>query len=74
MVGLGLEDAMDKESVEKRYEKHGRQKPCVLNRDDILALAAIIQRTFTKPEVERYFRISTVLNHTRVFSNSVEHL
>ena len=65
---------MIKDSVEKRYEKHGRIKPCVLTRDDILALTAIIQRTFTKPEVERYFRISTVLNHTRVFSNSAEHL
>jgi hypothetical protein len=65
---------MAKESVEKRYEKHGRIKPCVLTRDDVLGLAAIIQRTFTKPEIERYFRISTVLNHTRVFSNSAEHL
>jgi hypothetical protein len=74
MVGLGIEDAMAKESVEKRYEKQGRMKPCVLTRDDILALAAIIQRTFTKPEIDRYFRISTVLNSTRVFSNSVDHL
>ncbi len=65
---------MGQESVEKRYEKHGRIKPCVLTRDDILALAAIIQKTFTKPEIDRYFRVSTVLNHTRVFSNSVEHL
>jgi hypothetical protein len=65
---------MAKESVEKRYEKHGRIKPCVLTRDDILALTAIIQQTFTKPEVERYFRISTVLKHTRVFSNSAEQL
>ena len=72
--GIGCRDAMGQESVEKRYEKHGRIKPCVLTRDDILALAAIIQKTFTKPEVDRYFRISTVLNHTRVFSNSVEHL
>jgi hypothetical protein len=74
MVVLGSEEAMAKESLEKRYEKHGRLKPCVLNRDDILALAAIVQRTFTKPEIDRYFRISTVLNHTRVFSNSAEHL
>jgi len=73
-VETGVEDAMAKENIEKRYEKHGRMKPCVLTRDDILALAAIIQRTFTKPEVERYFRISTVLNYTRVFSNSVDHL
>jgi len=74
MVGLGAEDAMAKESVDKRHEKHGQIKPCVLTRDDIQALATIIQGTFTKPEVERYFRISTVLNHTRIFSNSVEHL
>jgi hypothetical protein len=74
MVASGIEEAMAKESVEKRYERHGRIKPCVLTRDDILALAKIVQGTFTKPEVERYFRISTVLNHTRVFSNSVEHL
>jgi hypothetical protein len=74
MVASGMDKAMVKDSVEKRYERHGRIKPCVLTRDDILALAKIIQGTFTKPEVERYFRISTVLNHTRVFSNSVEHL
>jgi len=74
MVTWGREDAMAKESLEKRYEKHGRIKPCVLTRDDILALTAIIQRTFTRPEIERYFRISTVINHTRVFSNSAEHL
>jgi hypothetical protein len=74
MVVLGSEDAMATESAEKRYEKHGRLKPCVLNRDDILALAALVQRTFTRPEIDRYFRISTVLNHTRIFSNSAEHL
>ena len=74
MVGLGAADAMAKESVAKRQEKHGQIKPCVLTRDDIQALATIIQRTFTKPEVERYFRISTVLNHPRIFSNSVDHL
>jgi hypothetical protein len=65
---------MTKENVGKRYEKQGRIKPCVLTRDDILALAAIIQGTVTQPEVERYFRISTVLNNTRVFFNSVDHL
>lgn len=65
---------MANDNVEKRYERHGRIKPCVLNRDDILALTAIIQRTFSKPEIDRYFRISTVLNHTRVFSNSAEQL
>jgi hypothetical protein len=65
---------MAKENVEKRYERHGRIKPCVLTRDDIYDLAKLIQGTFTKPEVERYFRISTVLNHARVFSNSVGQL
>jgi hypothetical protein len=65
---------MAAEAVEKRYERHGRIKPCVINRQDILALGQIIQATFTKPEVERYFRISTVHNHTRVFSNSIDHL
>ena len=74
MVELGREDAMAKESLEKRYEQHGRIKPCVLTRDDILALTAIIQQTFTKPEIDRYFRISTVLNHNRVFSKSAEQL
>jgi hypothetical protein len=74
MVVLDSEDAMAAENLEKRYEKHRRLRPCVLNRDDILGLAAIIQRTFTKPEIDRYFRVSTVLNHTRVFFNSVDHL
>lgn len=62
------------DSVEKRYERHGRIKPCVINRRDIFELGKIIQGTFSKPEVERYFRISTTLNHTRVFSNSIDHL
>jgi hypothetical protein len=65
---------MVKESLEKRYERHGRIKPCVLNRSDIFALGKIIQETFNKPEIERYFRISTTLNNTRVFSNSIDHL
>jgi len=62
------------DSVDKRYERHGRIKPCVINRRDIFELGKIIQGTFSKPEVERYFRISTTLNHTRVFSNSIDHL
>jgi hypothetical protein len=65
---------MDKEGLEKRYERHGRIKPCVLNRPDIFALGKIIQETFNKPEIERYFRISTTHKHTRVFSNSIDHL
>jgi hypothetical protein len=74
MVTSGREDLMAGESVEKRYERHGRIKPCVLTQEDIYALARLIQGTFSKPEVERYFRISTVIKHTRVFSNSVEQL
>ena len=65
---------MVKEGLEKRYERHGRIKPCVLNRPDIFALGKIIQETFNKAEIERYFRISTTLNHTRVFSHSIDHL
>jgi hypothetical protein len=65
---------MGKEGLEKRYERHGRIKPCVLNRPDIFALGKIIQETFNKPEIERFFRISTTLNHTRVFSNSIDQL
>lgn len=65
---------MGKEGLEKRYERHGRIKPCVLNRPDIFALGKIIQETFNKPEIQRYFRISTTLNHTRVFSHSIDHL
>ncbi len=60
--------------IEKRYARHGRIKPCAINRQDILSLGQIIQETFSKPEIERYFRISTTLNHTRVFSNSIDHL
>jgi len=60
--------------VEKRYERHGRIKPCVLKRRDIFRLGELIQETFTTPEIDRYFRISTTLNHTRVFSNSIDHL
>jgi hypothetical protein len=65
---------MVKEGLEKRYERRGRIKPCVLNRPDIFALGKIIQDTFNKPEIDRYFRISTTLGHTRVFSNSIDQL
>lgn len=57
------------DNIEKRYEKQGKIKPCVLTRDDLVALSALIQETFTKPEVERYFRVSTTIGNTRVFSN-----
>lgn len=62
------------DSIEKRYEKHAKIKPCVINRQDIFALGKIIQETFSKPEIDRYFRISTTLKHIRVFSNSVGNL
>jgi len=65
---------MVKEGLEKRYERHGRINPCVLHRPDIFTLGKIIQDTFNKPEIERYFRISTTLNNTRVFSNSIDDL
>jgi hypothetical protein len=74
MVSLGEGDDVTMDSVEKRYERHGRIKPCMINRTDIVELGKIIQGTFSKPEIERYFRISTTLNHTRVFSNSIDHL
>ncbi len=60
------------ENVEKRYERRARIKPCCLERNDLLKLAEIIQGTFTKAEVERYFRVSTTLGQNRVFSNSME--
>ena len=59
------------EQPEKRYEKQGRAKPCFLDRDDLVNLARIVQETFTRPEIERYFRVSTTLHETRVFSNSM---
>jgi hypothetical protein len=37
-----------------------------------LNLALRIQESFTKPEIERYFRVSTTLGGTRVFSNSMD--
>ncbi|MFI5330552.1 MAG: hypothetical protein ACHQ2F_05880 [Desulfobaccales bacterium] len=57
--------------LEKRYEKQGQGRPCFLDQDDLLNLARIVQETFTRPEIERYFRVSTTLNETRVFSNSM---
>jgi hypothetical protein len=59
------------DNIEKRYERRGSIRPCSLDREDLLELTAIIQETFTKPEIERYFRISTNVGNTRVFSNSV---
>ena len=59
-------------NIEKRYERRGSIRPCSLDKNDLQNLAAIIQETFTKPEIDRYFRVSSNLGNTRVFANSVE--
>lgn len=59
------------QNVEKRYERSGKARPCFLDQEDLLNLARIIQETFSKPEIDRYFRVSTTLGDTRVFSNSM---
>jgi hypothetical protein len=65
---------MAAENLGKRYERHGLIKPCILERQDIFALGEIIQETFSNSEIEKYFRISSTVGHTRVFSNSIDHL
>ncbi len=60
------------ENMQKRYERKGKAKPCFLTHADLLALAQIIQESFTRPEVERFFRVSTTLGSTRVFTNSID--
>ena len=60
------------ENVEKRYERSGKARPCFLDQEDLLNLAHAIQETFTKPEIDRYFRVSTTLGDSRVFSNSMD--
>src|SRR4030043_85198 len=72
MVGHSPGRGMEMENIEKRYERRGSIRPCSLDKSDLLHLSAIIQETFTKPEIERYFRVSTNLGNTRVFSSSVE--
>lgn len=57
--------------LEKRYEKQGKARPCFLEQEDLINLARIVQETFTRPEIERYFRVSTTLDGTRVFCNSM---
>lgn len=57
--------------MEERYERRGQARPCYLDQEDLLNLARLVQETFTRPEVERYFRVSTTLNQTRVFANSM---
>jgi len=58
-------------NLEKRYEKKGQARPCFLEQDDLVNLARMIQETFTRPEIERYFRVSTSLNGSRVFCHSI---
>jgi hypothetical protein len=60
--------------IDKKYQRGGKVKPCSLDRDDILKLAEIIQETFTKPEIDRCFRVSTTIGSNRVFSNNVKDL
>jgi hypothetical protein len=57
--------------MEKRYEKKGKARPCLLEQDDLVNLARIIQETFTRPEIDRYFRVSTSQNGTRIFCKSM---
>lgn len=59
------------DAVKKRYQKSGKARPCFLDQDDLVNLAGIIQESFARPEIERYFRVSTTLNETRVFCNSI---
>jgi hypothetical protein len=59
------------DNIEKRYERRGSIRPCSLDRNDLQQLTDLIQETFAKPEIERYFRVSTNVGNTRVFSNSV---
>jgi hypothetical protein len=62
------------DAAKKWYEKSGKTKPCFLAKEDIAALAAILQKNFTEAEKERFFRISTALGTTRVFANSLDEL
>jgi hypothetical protein len=55
------------QNVEKRYERSGKARPCFLDQKDLVNLAHIIQETFSKPEIERYFRVSTTLGNTAQF-------
>ncbi len=57
-----------------RYERSGKIRPCRLDKNDLLKLESIIQESFTTPEVERYFRVSTNVGNNRVFYRSVAEL
>ena len=69
---MGMWTDKVEDNIEKRYERKAKVRPCSLGRQDLLSLAQIIQETFTKPEIERYFRVSTTLGAERIFSNSME--
>jgi hypothetical protein len=60
------------QNVEERYERSGKASPCYLDQKDLLNLTRIIQETFSKPEIDRYFRVSTTLGNARVFSSSMD--
>ena len=60
------------DNIEKRYEKKGTLDPCNLSKDDVLALTTLITESFSAAEVERFFRVSTNIDATRVFSNSIQ--
>ena len=62
------------QNINQRYGKKGTLKPCRLNKDELLALAEIIQETFTKSEIERYFSISTTIEGVRIFAKSIDDL
>ncbi len=62
------------QNIHPRYGKKGTLKPCRLNKDDLLVLTDIIQETFTKPEIERYFSISSTIGGVRVFAKSIDDL
>jgi hypothetical protein len=59
------------QNIEQRYERNARIRPCRLDQDDLVTLAQIIQETFTRPEIERYFRVSTTLGNSRAFSKTM---
>jgi hypothetical protein len=59
------------DNIQTRYEKKTSLRPCCLQRHDLAELAEIIQEGFSKSEIERYFRVSTNIGDTRVFSNSI---
>lgn len=62
------------DSIDKKYQRQGKVKPCSLDKNEILRLEAIIQETFTKPEIERCYRVSTTIGANRAFSSGAENL